>query len=455
MKQNNKLNSYLSILLIFIVLFIFTFNFLNYDPIYGYDAEAHYEYVEGFFAMFVPNLSDQASNEITREFFNPPLPYVIPAVFSYFCKNIVEVENEAKYCQRYYGKIIQLINAFVYLLTLYFYLLTFKLITKKDLLNLNLIIPISILAVNYKTFSMLRGEPFIIFFNSMCLYYLAKYVSTNFKLKLKDYLIFGLLLGLMGLSRQWAFLIFPAYAYFLFPKNKVEIKKNILKFLTYSFTIAFFVCSWFYFKLFFEFGTFTAFNMSPKNFNLNNQPLDFYVLGKEGFINLFSKPIRPNLGNNFFGIMYSELWGDYWGYFVFTSRFLDIGRSQMFIGDYLGRVNIVSIIPTFFILFGFFKSSSFFKNQSRKKFLPYLNFIKLASLFSIIGYLWFLIKYPEVPQGGTNKATYMIQFFHLITFSSVFYLYYLEEKKNKIYLLILVILGSVFVHNFSTYLSHF
>ena len=75
--------------------------------------------------MFVPNLSDQASNEITREFFKPPLPYVIPAVFSYFCKNIVEVENEAKYCQRYYGKIIQLINAFVYLLTLYFYLLTF------------------------------------------------------------------------------------------------------------------------------------------------------------------------------------------------------------------------------------------------------------------------------------------------------------------------------------------
>ena len=43
---------------------------------------------------------------------------------------------------------------------------------------------------------------------------------------------------------------------------------------------------------------------------------------------LFSKPIRPNLDNQFFSIIYSDLWGDYWGYFIFTSRFLDIGRNQ-------------------------------------------------------------------------------------------------------------------------------
>ena len=96
----NKLNYYLSLLLIVLIVFIFVFNYLNYDPIFGYDTEAHYEYVEGFFAMFVPNLSDQPSNEITREFFNPPLPYFAPAIHSLLCKKAVDVQDEAKYCQK-------------------------------------------------------------------------------------------------------------------------------------------------------------------------------------------------------------------------------------------------------------------------------------------------------------------------------------------------------------------
>ena len=300
----NKLNYYLSLLLIVLIVFIFVFNYLNYDPIFGYDTEAHYEYVEGFFAMFVPNLSDQPSNEITREFFNPPLPYFAPAIHSLLCKKAVDVQDEAKYCQKYYGKLIQIINGLLYFLSLFFYLLTFKLITKKKLLNLNVLLPISLLGVNYKTFSMIRGEPFIIFLNSILLYFLLNHLIKNFELKNKDYIIFGILLGLMGLSRQWAFLLFPAYAYLLFIKKNPEFNKKVLKFLIYSFSIAFIVTSWFYFKLYFEFGTFTAFNMDPSTFNLKNQPLDFYLLGTSEFTNLFYKPIRPNLRNNFLAIFF-------------------------------------------------------------------------------------------------------------------------------------------------------
>ena len=451
----NKLNYYLSLLLIVLIVFIFVFNYLNYDPIFGYDTEAHYEYVEGFFAMFVPNLSDQPSNEITREFFNPPLPYFAPAIHSLLCKKAVDVQDEAKYCQKYYGKLIQIINGLLYFLSLFFYLLTFKLITKKKLLNLNVLLPISLLAVNYKTFSMIRGEPFIIFLNSILLYFLLNHLIKNFELKNKDYIIFGILLGLMGLSRQWAFLLFPAYAYLLFIKKNPEFNKKVLKFLIYSFSIAFIVTSWFYFKLYFEFGTFTAFNMDPSTFNLKNQPLDFYLLGTSEFTNLFYKPIRPNLRNNFLAIFYSDLWGDYWGYFTFTSKYLDVGRNQLIIGDYLGRVNIVSLIPTIFIIFGFLKSKLFFKNRVYRKFTPFINFIKLSSLFSIVGYIWFVIKYPEVPQSGTIKASYMIQFFHLSTFPAIFYLYYLQDSNKRAYLITIFLLIFVFIHNFSTYLSHF
>lgn len=455
MTKLNKLTNYISILLIFIIIFIFIFNFLNYDPIYGYDAEAHYEYVEGFFAMFVPNASEQPSNEITREFFNPPLPYVIPAVFSYICKNSIEVEDEAKYCQKIYGKIIQVKNALLYFLTLYFYLLTFKFITNRSIISLNVLLPISILSVNYKTFSMIRGEPYIIFFNSVLLFLLAKHLNSEFKLSKKDYVIFGILLGLMGLSRQWAFLLFPSYAYILFIKNNKEWRENVIKFLVFTFTIAFFVCSWFYFKLLFEFGTFTAFNMNPSSFNISNQPLDFYLINKNDFINIFNKPIRPNLNNNFLSIFYSDAWGDYWGYFVFTSRFIDIGRNQLLIGDYLARVNLVSLFPTLLITIGLLRSKYYFQEEKLKKFLPFIKFIKISALFSFVGYLWFLIKYPEIPQGGTIKATYMIQFFHLCTIPLFFYLDHYQKTKPKVYIFLIILLAFVFGHNFNSYLSHF
>ena len=57
--------------------------------------------------------------------------------------------------------------------------------------------------------------------------------------------------------------------------------------------------------------------------------------------------------NQFIPILFADLWGDYWGYFTFTSRALDLGRNQLLIGDYLARVNIFSLIPTFLLLLGF------------------------------------------------------------------------------------------------------
>jgi len=48
------------------------------------------------------------------------------------------------------------------------------------------------------------------------------------------------------------------------------------------------------------------------------QPLSFYLDWKPG--TLFTEPVRPNLGNRWMPIFYSELWGDYWKYWSATSR---------------------------------------------------------------------------------------------------------------------------------------
>ena len=178
--------------------------------------------------------------------------------------------------------------------------------------------------------------------------------------------------------------------------------KKYFKFISLAFVFGFLVSSWFYFTLFFEYGSFTAFNMDPIKFSLQNQPLNFYNFFNKEASQVFSKPIRPNFSNQLIPILYSDLWGDYWGYFVFVSRDLALGRSQTVIGDYLARVNIISLIPTIIMLVGLYN----FKKLNSKA--GYYN----CTLFSFFGYLWFLVTYLNSTVYG--KSSYIIQLFHLI-----------------------------------------
>ena len=50
-------------ILILFVSFILVFNIFNYDPIQGYDAEAHHEYINNF-SMFIPGKSDSLTSSL-------------------------------------------------------------------------------------------------------------------------------------------------------------------------------------------------------------------------------------------------------------------------------------------------------------------------------------------------------------------------------------------------------
>tara|TARA_B100001113_G_C21122710_1_gene628109 strand:- start:5511 stop:6899 length:1389 start_codon:yes stop_codon:yes gene_type:complete len=430
------------------ILYILIYNILHYNPIDGYDAEAHYNYVY-FFSMYLPDKFKLPSSEFTREFFNPPVPYIFPAFFQVFCRNIISSVDYIKDCQLNLGTFTQVFQSLIYLLTIYFYLLSFKLLkSKNNLFNLNLILLISMLSVNYRTISMIRGETYILLFNSILMYKFLKLSRNNYEYKISDILISGVLIGLMALSRQWAFLLFLAYLMILLFINK-KSRLNYLQFISQSFFIGFMVSSWFYFNLYFDYGSFTAFNKSPKAFSLMNQNLKFYLPFNLDALTVFTKPIRPNFSNQLLPILYSDTWGDYWGYFVFTSNDLVSGKNQMFIGNYLARVNIFSLIPSVLIIFSLIQ---FNKLKGGNTFHKLLFF---GIIFSFLGFLWFLIKYPEIPTGDTIKATYIIQLFHLAVIICASYLEDLKEKSSKYYLLIISFLLLVYAHNFSAYLSHF
>ena len=426
-------------------IFILIYNILYFNPILGYDAEAHYAYIN-YLSRYLPRDFRLPTINETREFFNPPIGYLVPSIAQVICRNVIESSDFLSDCQPYYGKVTQVFQSFMYIATIFINLVTLKSINNSNkLINVSYLILISLLAVNYRTISMIRGEPYILLFMSIFLYLIYKHEKSGFEFNFKYIFYTGLVIGTIALSRQWGFLLFLPLI-FLFFSKELNIKYLKLWSLSAFFGAAF--SSWFYINLFLRYGTFTPFNLDRRGFSFSNQKLNFYIPNSEHFQYLFTKPIRPHLDNQFISILYSDLWGDYWGYFTFTSRFLDIGRNQLAIGDYFARINIISAFTSIVIVALCIKT--FRKYKSR--FI--VQYLKLAIFCSFIGYLIFAIAYPDATS-DTVKATYIIQLFHLMVFTASIYLNYLEKINKKIYISIISFLVIAYIHNFQSYLSHF
>tara|TARA_Y100000996_G_scaffold410203_1_gene392162 strand:+ start:777 stop:2135 length:1359 start_codon:yes stop_codon:yes gene_type:complete len=425
--------------------FILIYNIFYFNPILGYDAEAHYDYIN-YLSRYLPRDFKLPTHNETREFFNPPLGYIVPSISQVFCRNLIESSDFLNDCQPYFGKVTQIFQSLLYVATIIINLYTLKSFNNsKNIFNVGYLILVSLLAVNYRTISMVRGEPYILFFLSLFLFIINKHEIHKFDFNYRSIFFTALIIGGIALSRQWGFLLFLPLIILLFSK---QLNIKYLKLWSLSAFIGALFSSWFYINLFIKYGTFTPFNLKSPGFSFSNQKLAFYIPNYEHLKYLFTKPIRPHLDNQFFSILYSDLWGDYWGYFTFTSRFLDIGRDQLIIGDYFARVNIISIFTTFIIIIFCYLTYKTYKSR----FL--IQYINLAIICSFFGYLIFAISYPDWT-GDSIKATYIIQMFHLAVFLSSIYFQKLEEINKNLYNGILSILVLIYIHNFQTYLSHF
>ena len=444
-KYNLKLPNVVFVLISCSTLYVLIYNILHFNPILGYDAEAHYRYVD-YFSRYLPNEIRLPSKSDTREFFNPPIGYLVPSVAQVFCRNIIESSNLLAECQPIYGKVTQIFQSLMYIATIIINLYTLKLFNKSNsFIDSGYLILISLLAVNYRTLSMIRGEPYILFFLSIFLLIIYKAEDTQYEVILKYIFSAGLIIGCIALSRQWGFfLFFPLIILLFFRKTK----RQYFIFWLFSSLTGFVFSSWFYIGLYQKYGSFTAFNMKSTRFSFANQEFSFYIPNLQQLEYLFTKPIRPNLDNQFISILYSDLWGDYWGYFVFTSRYLNIGRNQLLIGDYLARVNLVSVLTSLIIISFCYFTFQKYKNNFLIKYLNY------AIVLSILGYFLFAIMYPT-SSGDTIKSTYIIQAFHLMTLMASIHFYDLKKKNKKIYNLLLSILVIIYFHNFQSFLSHY
>lgn len=447
-----------------------TLNACLHDPFVGYDVGEHLKYIETLGKLHLPTVTE------TAEFYSPPLPYALPALL---------VAAGAKDLW-WPAKSGQLFNALLSIgLTFYLLKICDFFAVANPHLKTTTLLSLGLLPVYYKSFAFVRGEPFVAFF-VVFIVYQALLVFVRRQWTWPRVVVLGVALGLLVLSRQWGFLLFPGlilWVLFLAVKvTRKEIRERLwpIKMLLVVLTISFLVGSWFYLNLPRHNGAATNFNRQPApSFSLSNQPSDFYFgLGSD---KLFSDPLRPAFPNQFLPIFYSELWGDYWQYFVVGGYDLRSGAlisggkleeltaqrpmpewlatNRFRINAYLGRTNVISLFPTALglvaIFFGLVTCMRYVRRDESPDQARSLMLVMLYVAVSLAGYFWFLVMYPNLGKGDTIKATYLLQAYPFIALLIGLMLEVIREKTRLVYQIVTLLLVVVWLHNLPAILTHY
>ncbi len=137
-------------------------NTFLHNPFIGYDLEDHLDYVT-VVVVHLPNQSDSG------EYYSPPLPYFFPSLIFQLCK------SDTITCKFIAGKFAQGINLILSIGITVFLLKIAELIRPKNQpFKIATLLIFALFTVYYKTFSQVRGEPYLAFFEVVAIYLALK-----------------------------------------------------------------------------------------------------------------------------------------------------------------------------------------------------------------------------------------------------------------------------------------
>lgn len=471
LKTKGKLDIVLVVALALIHALLFS-NAWRHDPRVGYDGFAYNSYI-GALAQ-----GHLVSPKESYEYFSPPLPYALPALF--VATTHAQVFNAAKLAQ--FIQVVVSAGLFVFLIGIC------RLIDKRSYVALGAVVFLGILPVYYKTFAFVRGEPYETFFAVAASYFFLRMFLR------RDYgctviIGAGVAIGCGLLSRQWMALLLPAFGIFAALNwiRQREHRRAIVKAVIISFAIAGLISSWFYIGLKDRFGAATAFNAHAKPFWLQDEPPSFYFgVSRQ----LFTCPLRPNLtngDNELLATFYSEIWGDYLCHFLVWVRDtqknedaswtfgpwlaekhpwkdLPTGLETNYgpMGAYLGRVNLVSLAPSAFALVAMIEAlvAVFHRWQLRDSSEESASeqlgriFILLLTTCAAVGYAWWSALF-QVASGSAIKATYVLHIFPFAAILAGLFLQNIADRKPIYARLVLALLVCVALHNLGAMITHY
>ncbi|MDX6516769.1 MAG: hypothetical protein QOH73_2435 [Gaiellaceae bacterium] len=138
-----------------------------------------------------------------------------------------------------------------------------------------------------------------------------------------------------------------------------------------------------------------------------NRPLSFYV--GLGFPDVVRNPLRPSFVNEAIPTVYSDIWGDYFGYFAWTTDQSSATPApatgnvhrQLVLQQFVGLVPTVLALAGWLLLWGRLRSRRALAEE------PELLLVALVPLLGMLGFLYFSVKYPS-GDGDVLKAAYLL-----------------------------------------------
>jgi hypothetical protein len=295
-------------------------------------------------------------------------------------------------------------------------------------------------AVYYRTFAMLRGEPYLATFGTL-LVVLSLGAIVRGSVGRRRALAMALTCAAIALSRQLGALLLLGWGAFAL----VQIARGVPgwgRAVAWSLLVVAVGSGWFYVGLRMREGTAMAWNLPRAGFALDNQPRDFFLGTGSG--ELFSAPGRPRFQKQLLPVLHADWWGDYWHYFLFRGRRstgtcvawpapphpnarpiegADFTGNYETMLRYLGLVNALALLPAAVLIAGIADGAGACIRLVRR---PEVNdvcrrgvsLIFLMSLSTLLGYMWFVLSYPRPDDGDTVKATYVVQLVPLLALLS-------------------------------------
>jgi len=460
----NRTNKTL-VLIFFVMNGLVLANALLHPAAVGYDAPNHLEYIKVLSEPRLPTPQE------TNQFYVPPLPYALPAL----------VHSLGLFGFEKVAKLSQLLNVLYSILLTVYVIKICRLARPRDaLFAITSLALAGMLPVYYKTMAFVRGEPLLTLLTVFSVYKTLT-IGVKNDTRIAQMIGLGISLGLLILTRQMGLLVLGAVVLFMvILALRSEQQQGIsFKVIASVMFITVVVGGWFYIYHFKRYGTVAVFNRSPSPaFSISNQPREFYI--GLGLDKLFSDPIRRSFPNQFLPIFYSEVWGDYWCDFLVYGRISERGpflsgwlldqhlfqdpprrleTNRFEIRTYLGRVNLVSLVPSAVylvgVLLGMVYLVQFISNLVADERRVVYSLLAMVIGLSAIGYFCFLIRYPSPLKGDTIKATYMLQIFPFVSILASEVLLRIKHKSAYGYLGVMVMLFVALLHNFPVFVTHY
>jgi hypothetical protein len=437
-------------------------NAIWHHPKIGYDAVDNLTYIQVLWHR-LPKPSD------TGEFFSPPLPFALPSIFDRLCVNAHQDDLEqftdfqtSWICRTYDGKFAQALNVFLSIgSTLLLLGICQRLNPDDRLFRFSALMVLANLTVYYKTFSQVRGEPYVVFFTVLTVYLGYELLRCKSHAGRAVWAT-GTSLGCLILSRQWGWFLYPALmlvSVAIWARDR-QCGLSIGRRSAASIMLSLLLGGFFYLHLYEDYGSFSSFNIRSPIYPTAQQVYGLLRPTHLGGFELFRRPVRPEFSGSILPVLYSETWGDYWGYFTYIKPNSSYGAnryqtSPTFI-SYLGRVNLVAVLPTLLlaaaVAFSGIRIVDFFRRGAPDA--AYDVFVYLAALCMLAGFSWFIYSYV-MASDRVLKTTYMIHVLVLLIFPAAALMKKLWAIQPAAYFVLLGLLGAVFVHNVPAMVTHY